>query len=83
MCDSDMTRADREDLIIAFLASNDLVLPPKSIYINLERRGHIIGLSTVQRLCRGLADEGYLAQPDDLDGYYRVTDQGRARVADD
>lgn len=68
--------------ILEFLDEHDLALPPKALYLNLNRHGHEIGYSTVRERVRVLSDNGMLAEVED-GGYYAVTDLGRRWLADD
>lgn len=68
-------------VILEFLDENDLELPPKPLYRNLNRHGHNIGYSTVRGRLPELAQKDLLSK--DSDGYYQLTEQGRAYLAGD
>jgi len=64
----------RDGTILEFLEENDLELPPKPLYRNLNRHGHDIGYSTVRLRVKKLEEHGLLEK--DEDGYYWVSEKG-------
>ena len=72
-----MTLSD--SVILKFLAEQNLELPPKALFRNLNRHGQSIGYSTVRLRTRELEEEGYLEK--DEDGYYEISEKGRAWLA--
>ncbi len=65
----------RDAAILEYLEENDLELPPKPLYRNLNRKGHDIGYSTVRGRVKELEKNGLLEKDDD--GYYWVSQKGR------
>ena len=62
--------------ILEFLEEHDLELPPKALFVNLNRQGHKIGYSTVRLRLNTLQEHGLLEKSGDS-GYYHVSDKGR------
>lgn len=76
--DDSMAKEDRKLVILQYLDSNSVALPPKVLYDNLvEYEDITFSYQTVKRLVRELRDEGSLRQLDYGKGYYQITDQGR------
>ena len=67
----------KDGLILEFLAENDLELPAKPLYRNLNRHGHEIGYSTVRQRLRELEEHGLIEKVDEA-GYYQVSSMGKA-----
>ncbi|RLM66782.1 phage repressor protein [Halorubrum sp. Atlit-8R] len=68
-----MTLSD--SIVLEFLSSHDLELPPKALHANLDRHGHDIGYSTVQLRLSELEEHGFVSKADS--GYYQVTEKGQ------
>lgn len=78
MEDSDMTTAEREKVILSFLAKHDLALPQAPIFENLKRkRGITFSKRTVKRRLEALEEDGYVRRLDIGRGYWEITDEGR------
>jgi repressor of nif and glnA expression len=69
-----MTLSD--SVVLEFLARHDLELPPKALYVNLNRHGHNIGYSTVQARISELEEHGFVEKAES--GYYHITEKGRS-----
>ena len=66
-------------VILEFLNDHDLELSPKPLYRNLNRHGHDVGYSTIRGRLPELAEKNLLSK--DTDGYYEITDRGRAYLS--
>lgn len=74
-----MPREDREDLILEYLAECDMALPLRPIYVNLKRdRDITFSQRTVKRRLESLVDRDLVEKLDIGNGYYVVSDRGRA-----
>lgn len=71
-----MGKQERQELILSILAHTKLVLPPKVIYVNLQRNGATFGERTVNRHLSELQDLGLVAKIDEQRGYYEITEKG-------
>ncbi|MFC7135481.1 winged-helix domain-containing protein [Halobaculum litoreum] len=70
-----------DSVVLEFLSEHDLELPPKSVYVNLNRHGHDIGYSTVRLRLNTLEEHGLLRKADS--GYYEVSQKGRLWLDDE
>lgn len=76
-----MTKEERKDTILQFLADRQVMLPPKPLYDNLKFYGNItFSYRTTKRLCKELSNDGFLEYVNEGKGYYRITHSGRDRV---
>lgn len=84
MTKNSMTKAERERVILQFLAETGLALPQKPIYVNLKRdRSITFTQKTLKRRLSDLTDRGFIRRLDIGNGYYEITDMGRAFLAGD
>ena len=70
-----------DSVVLEFLAEHDLELPPKPLFVNLNRHGHDIGYSTVQLRISTLEEHGLVEKTDS--GYYQVSETGARWLADE
>ncbi len=74
-----MTTAEREQVILQFLAEHELALPLTPIFENLRRnQGITFSKRTVKRRLEALEEDGYVQRLDIGRGYWEITDEGRA-----
>jgi repressor of nif and glnA expression len=64
-----------DPIVLEFLEEKDLELPPKALFANLNRHGHVIGYSTVQLRVSKLEEHGLIEKADS--GYYQVSEKGK------
>lgn len=84
MTDKSMTKAERERVILEFLAETGLALPQKPLYVNLNREREItFSQKTLKRRLDNLSDRGLIRQLDIGNGYYEITTSGREFLAGD
>ncbi len=82
MIDSDMTTAERERVILQFLAEHDLALPLTPIFENLKRnQGITFSKRTVKRRLEDLEADGHVQRLDIGRGYWEITEAGREYLA--
>lgn len=83
MEDSDMTTAEREEVILRFMADHGLALPLTPIYENLKREEKItFSKRTVKRRLEDLQEDGYVEWLDIGRGYWEITNAGREHLAE-
>lgn len=94
-----MSREDRVDLVLRFMADHELALPPRVIYRNLRLHWNAtFGYSSMKNYLRQLVTDGYLRrvhperledraldEVDDGDqkAYYIITEEGRHSLFDE
>ena len=84
MTENSMTKAERERVILQFLADSGLALPQKPIYVNLKRDRKItFTQKTLKRRISDLTEKGFVRRLDIGNGYYEITDKGRAYLRAD
>lgn len=80
--DDSMPKAEREKQILQFLDQREVMLPPKALYDNLvEFEGITYSDTTVKRLLIDMNGRGLVERVDTGNGYYKVTDRGRAYIS--
>lgn len=80
--DDVMTKAARERQILKFLDERQVMMPPKVLYDNMAEFGGItFSAKTVKRLLIDMEKRGLVERKDVGNGYYKVTDRGRAYLA--
>lgn len=81
MTEESMTKAERERVILEFLAEHGLMLPLRTIYENLKReKGITFSQRTVKRRLEELQERGLVSKRDIGTGYWEITDEGRAHL---
>lgn len=78
---SDMTREDRRDFVLRFLAEHDLALPPKAIHRNLRHKHNAtFGYSAMRNYLDDMVEDGLVTRikPDELENR-EVTEMERGR----
>lgn len=78
-----MTKEDRKKAQLRLLAESDLVLSPALLHYNLRRRGATFSLNTVHRHLSEMVEEGLVEKVEESEGYYAITDKGRAYLNDE
>ncbi len=71
----------RDEAILKFLAEKEIALPPTPLYENLRLEGATFSQRTVKRRLKLLEDYGYVERILGQQGYYQITDKGRAYLA--
>lgn len=76
-----MTTAEREELILRFMAEHELALPLTPIFQNLRREeGITFSKRTVKRRLEALEEDGFVQWLDIGRGYWEITEKGKQRV---
>ncbi|WP_226010532.1 winged-helix domain-containing protein [Halomicrobium salinisoli] len=73
----------RDDVILEFLAENNVALNKRGLEINLRAEGFDISYSTIKRRLPKLEEAGLLEIVDESGPWYRVTDRGEEYLAGD
>lgn len=77
----DMTKEEREEAILRFMAKYGLALPLTPIFENLRRKeGITFSKRTVKRRLEDLEEAGYVQWLDIGRGYWEITQEGKERV---
>jgi predicted transcriptional regulator len=92
----DMTREERVDIVLEFLARHELALTTKAIYRNLKVNNRFtVGQETLRLYLNDLVDRGLVQRvdpeameemeiteltADDRRGYYMITEKGREEI---
>lgn len=77
-----MTKEAREKQILRFLDKHRVMLSPKALYDNMEEfEGITFSAKTVKRLLIDMQKRGLVERKNIGNGYYKVTDRGRAYIA--
>jgi repressor of nif and glnA expression len=78
MTDDSMTKAERERVILEFLAEHGLILPLRPLYENLKREKDItFSQRTVKRRLEDLQERRLVNRIDMGTGYWEITEEGR------
>jgi len=71
-----------DEPILEFLEGTDAALPPAVVEFNLEHKGIANpAYSTVKRRMRKLEEHDFLRKAEGKEGYYEISDHGRAYLA--
>lgn len=78
MNDQPMSKEDRREVILQFLADTGLALPPTPLYYNMKRDMFVtFSKRTMQRHLKEMRDEGLVRKIEQGDGYWEITEDGR------
>jgi len=84
MTEDVMPTTERERVILAFLDESDVAFPLRPLFFNLKRKKNItFSRSTLRRRVNALVDQGFVRRINEGNGYYEITDKGRAYLAGD
>jgi|AntDeeMetagen285_2_1112576.scaffolds.fasta_scaffold11534_2 predicted transcriptional regulator len=78
MDNDSMSKEDRREVILQFMADTGLALPPAPLYYNMKEEMFVtFSKRTMQRLLKEMRGEGLVCKIEQGDGYWKVTDEGR------
>lgn len=82
MEDDTMSKEDRREVILQFLADTGLALPPAPLYFNMKREMFVtFSKRTMQRHLKEMREEGLVQKIEEGDGYWRITEDGSDYLA--
>jgi len=83
MDDDSMTKEDRREVILQFLADTGLALPPAPLYYNMKETMFVtFSKRTLVRHLKEMREEGLVTKVEEGDGYWKITDEGRKYLDD-
>jgi len=73
-----MSKEDRREVILQFLAETGLAMPPAPLYYNMKEEMFVtFSKRTMQRHLKEMREEGLVRKVEQGDGYWEITDEGR------
>ncbi len=83
MDEDSMSKEDRREIILQFLADTGLAMPPAPLFYNMKEEMFVtFSKRTMQRLLKEMREEGLVRKIEQGDGYWEITEQGREYLAD-
>lgn len=78
MDNNSMSKEDRREIILRFLADTGLAFSSAPLYYNMKREMFVtFSKRTMQRHLKEMRGEGLVRRIDEGDGYWEITDEGR------
>ena len=78
MSDKMMPPKERDQLILQFLDTHEVALPPTPLFFNLRRSENVtFSKKTLRRRLSSLQERGLVTYIDEGDGYFEINDAGR------
>jgi len=77
MTKDSMSKEDRREVILQFLADTGLAFPPAPLYYNMKEEMFVtFSKRTMSRLLSEMREEGLVEKVERGDGYWRITEEG-------